>query len=99
MVLKAEGEPTKEVPKAYTLYIRDNCAPCQKVLSAIKELKIEEHFEYKNTTTNPEYRDEIEAKEGYVLHPYLWNHATKKGMFQSDDIVTYLKSVYGTASA
>ena len=96
MTIYAEGQPVHpEAVKTYTLYMREDCWPCKKVLNAIERLKIQVHVELRNTTTNPAYRDEIMAKGGTVQHPYLWNNLTQTGMYESDDIVAHFDSVYG----
>jgi glutaredoxin len=71
-----------------TLYVKDGCPYCEKVMSAASELGIK--LETKNVA-DAGVTDELIARGGRKQEPYLVDHENKKEMYDSDAIVAYLK--------
>ncbi len=75
------------------LYIWDKCPFCQKVLRAAHELNLVEGKTYEviDASPNTAGRDEVMAIGGKSMVPFLVDGKT--AMYESDDIVQYLKSL------
>ncbi|PCJ19872.1 MAG: glutaredoxin [Candidatus Cloacimonadota bacterium] len=70
------------------LYQYPQCPFCARVLQAIKPLNLD--IELRNTITNPKYKQELKALTGRTTVPCLVENG--KPMFESADIIKYLKS-------
>lgn len=74
-----------------TLYVKTGCPFCHKVLMTMEELGIT--FDEKNIADTA-VAEELNERGGKLQVPYLIDSATGKDMFESDDIVTYLRAQY-----
>lgn len=74
-----------------TLYIKTGCPFCHKVLDAGEELSI--NFEEKNIADDAT-ATELIARGGKRQVPYLVDTDRAVEMYESDDIVAYLKEHY-----
>ncbi|MCO4782252.1 MAG: glutathione S-transferase N-terminal domain-containing protein [Candidatus Cloacimonetes bacterium] len=70
------------------LYYYPQCPFCARVLSAIKPLNLD--IELRNTNTNPKFKKELNSLTGRNTVPCLVENG--KPMFESADIIKYLKS-------
>jgi glutathione S-transferase len=78
-----------------TLYVEKGCFLCAKVLitGAVLDLDFK-----KRDIGDPAISAELAARGGKVLVPYLVDENAKVEMYESDAIVNYLESTYGTLS-
>ncbi len=76
-----------------TLYSKATCPFCRRVVAVLERLDVE--FENKDIAENPEFGDELEARGGKRVTPYLVDEANNVEMYESDDIVAYLQKTYG----
>ena len=76
-----------------TLYIRPGCPYCERVLSEGKKLNLS--FEVKDIYA-PGVHEELMAKGGKRQMPFLVDTERNVSMYESEDIVAYLKEHYGT---
>jgi glutaredoxin len=74
----------------YTLYVKTGCPYCTKVISFVKEKGIT--IEEKNISDEKVLEDLI-ARGGKKQVPYLVDSSTGKEMYESDEIISYLKTV------
>ena len=77
----------------YALYYYDSCPFCQRVLMAMQSLNV--NVEKRNVMKNPEFRQQqIDATKRTTVPCLLINYGDhEEWMFESGDIVRYLKSV------
>lgn len=75
-----------------TLYVRTGCPFCAKVLRTGEELGIP--FNLKNVA-DPGVADELIASGGKLQMPYLVDEDAGVEMYESDDIIAYLREHYG----
>lgn len=75
--------------KKLELYFFNECPYCQIVLSAIKDLKIENKVQYFNTRENAANRDKLVKDTGRSTVPCLYIDG--KPMHESRDIANWLK--------
>lgn len=76
-----------------TLYVKTGCPFCAKVRNAIEELGIEDQVEEKNIK-DESVVDELMELGGQRMVPFLVDSEREVQMYESDDIVTYLKEHY-----
>lgn len=74
------------------LYYFESCRFCQRVLSTIDELGIEDKFEYLDILKHPELGDELEKMNGTRQVPCLV--VDGKPMLESMDIIAYLRKKF-----
>ncbi len=72
----------------FTLYVETGCPYCAKVLQTIDELGIS--VEQKNIADSG-VSEELIARGGKRMVPYLVDSDRDTEMYESDDIVAYLK--------
>ena len=77
--------------KMLTLYDRSTCPYCHKVFDVAAELGVE--FEKKDIG-DPAIAAELVARGGKQQVPYLVDSERGVEMYESDDIVVYLKEHY-----
>lgn len=77
-----------------TLYVKTGCPFCAKVLKAGEELGIS--FEQKNIADDAVAAELIE-RGGKRMVPYLVDEEAGVEMYESDDIVTYLRKRFAKA--
>lgn len=73
-------------------YARPTCPYCAKVRSVLDELGIS--YDEKDIN-NEEVLQDLLARGGKKMVPYIVDDETGTEMYESDDIVTYLKEQYG----
>jgi glutathione S-transferase len=78
-----------------TLYNMEGSPYCRKVREALTELDLE--YVVRNVPKGSPKRTELEKRGGKVQVPYLRDPNTGREMYESDDIVAYLKKHYGAA--
>ena len=78
------------------LYIWNSCPFCQKVLTAVKEMGLEENVDYTIIDGAPGTpgRAAVEKIGGKAMVPFLVDGTTS--MYESDDIIAYLRQVAKT---
>lgn len=77
-----------------TLYMKPTCPFSRRAMAVIDRLGLE--VEYKDITESDEIAAELEAHGGKQQVPYLVDSDKDRAMYESDDIVAYLQSEYGT---
>lgn len=75
-----------------TLYVRDGCAYCTVVLHALEELGLQ--FEEKEISDDAIAQELIDIG-GMQQVPFLLDSEKEIGMYESADIVEYLRKTYG----
>lgn len=75
-----------------TMYVKTGCPYCAKAIAAADELGLE--VEYKNKA-EAGVIDELVARGGKSQYPYLVDSERGVEMYESGDIVTYLREHYG----
>lgn len=77
----------------YALYYYDSCPFCQRVLMAMQSLNV--NVEKRNVMNNPEFRQQqFEATKRTTVPCLLIKDGDhEEWMFESGDIIRYLKSV------
>ena len=78
-----------------TLYVKTGCPYCAKVLRTVDALKLE--VIYKNRDQEGVI-DELVEQGGKSQFPYLVDDERDVEMYESDDIVAYLREHYGQES-
>ena len=73
------------------LYDKTGCPYCEKVLKAMKELGIKATLK---NIADPDIAEELITRGGKRQVPYLIDDEHKVEMYESDDIVEYLKETY-----
>jgi glutathione S-transferase len=63
-------------------------------MAVLERLDIE--FVNKDIAENPEFADELMARGGKLVTPYLVDEAAGVEMYESDDIVAHLQKRYGS---
>jgi len=75
-----------------TLYFKPSCPFCQKVLVAAEEMGV--GLNQKDILSDDSLRDELIEKGGKKQVPYLEDPEMGEAMYESDDIIAYLKENY-----
>lgn len=75
------------------LYNMEGSPYCRKVREVLCELDLDYHV--KNACLPGSVRDELVARGGRKTVPYLVDSNTGKEMYESNDIVAYLRATYG----
>lgn len=70
------------------LFMLEACPYCRKVINYLEENKID--F-LKKDISDKLHKSELISLGGKEQVPYLYNAHTKKGLYESDDIIKYLK--------
>lgn len=78
-----------------TVYVKTGCPFCAKVIAAVDELGLGVTYKNKNDEGVVE---ELIARGGKSQYPYLVDDERQVEMYESDDIVAYLKEHYGKRS-
>jgi len=76
-----------------TLYVKTGCPFCAKVKNTIAELDIEDRIEERNIADDGVV-DELLEKGGQQMVPFLVDGEREVSMYESDDIISYLKEHY-----
>ncbi len=76
-----------------TLYARTTCPYCVKVLKAGEEMNIA--FDLKDVT-DPAVMRELVEKGGKRQMPFLIDSERNVSLYESEDIIEYLRAHYGT---
>jgi glutathione S-transferase len=76
------------------LFDFEGCPYCRKVREALTILDLDARV-YPCPKGGPRYREEVKARGGRAMFPYLVDPNTGKAMYESDDIVRYLFAEYG----
>ncbi|MFT5431035.1 MAG: glutathione S-transferase, partial [Myxococcota bacterium] len=66
---------------------------CRKVREVLAELDL--HHQVRSVAKNSARRPELIEKGGKMMVPYLRDPNTQTALYESDDIVNYLRSTYG----
>ena len=72
-----------------TLYYKPTCPFCQRVLQNAENLGIE--FNLKDITESDDIANELLEKGGKTQVPYLVDEKNGVAMYESDDIVDYIR--------
>lgn len=76
-----------------TLYVKTGCPFCAKVLGTVEELGLQ--VSQKNIA-EPGVVDELIARGGQKMVPFLVDEDRGVSMYESDDIVAYLREHYSS---
>jgi glutathione S-transferase len=76
------------------LYEFEACPYCRKVREALSALDLEAMI-YPCPKNGPRFRPQVLQRGGKAMFPFLVDPNTKREMYESDDIVTYLFAEYG----
>jgi len=79
------------------LFYKPTCPFCQKVFAVSDEFGIE--FDLRDISEYPEFVDELLEKGGKRQVPFLVDTEKNEQMYESDDIIAYLRANYAQASA
>lgn len=77
------------------LFYKPSCPFCQKVFEVSDELGVE--FDLRDISEYPEFIDELIEKGGKRQVPFLIDTEKDEQMYESDDIIAYLKTHYSGA--
>lgn len=80
-----------------TLYMKPTCPFCRRVVAVIERLDLE--VEMKDIEAEPALAQELEARGGKRMVPYLVDTKADVEMYESDDIVMHLQRNYGVPTA
>lgn len=80
--------------KTLELYEFEGCPFCRKAREALSILDLDAMI-YPCPKGGPRYREEVIARGGKAMFPYLVDPNTGTSMYESDDIVRYLCERYG----
>lgn len=92
--MRASGT-SKQPAKPLELYEFEGCPFCRKVRVALSELDIDAMI-YPCPKRGPRYRAFVKEHGGKAQFPFLIDPNTGKEMYESDEIVRYLATEYGT---
>lgn len=79
------------------LFYKPSCPFCQKVFAYSDAAGIE--FDLRDMSEYPEFIDELIEKGGQKQVPFLIDTERDVKMYESDDIIAYLKEHYGQVAA
>ncbi len=74
-----------------TLYVKTGCPYCEHVIDVASELGVD--YERKNIQ-DAGVAEELIEKGGKRQMPYLIDHARNVAMYESEDIIAYMKEHY-----
>lgn len=74
-----------------TLYVKNTCYYCQKVLDFVHTSKID--INVKDTISDPMAKEELLKLGGKRQVPFLFD-PNKTSLYESDEIIKYLRSNY-----
>lgn len=81
-----------------TLYYKETCPFCQRVMQMAENLGVE--FDLKDIEDNEELQAELIEKGGKKMVPFLVDTEKDVSMYESADIIDYIRDNYaGTATA
>ncbi len=80
--------------KLLELYEFESCPYCRKVREALTLLDLDAMI-LPCPKGGPRFREQVKARGGRAMFPYLVDPNTGKEMYESDDIVAYLYQHYG----
>lgn len=80
----------------YALYIKQGCPFCDKVLAECERLGIEPEI---RDIANPDVADDLTERGGKRQVPYLVDIDNAVEMYESDDIIAYLREKMGAGSS
>lgn len=89
------GEIGPRPEKPLHLYEFEACPFCRKVREALTVLDLDAVI-HPCPRGGPRFREEVRRKGGKAQFPYLVDPNTDQAMYESDDIIRYLASRYGT---
>jgi len=73
----------------YNLYVLDSCPYCRKVIDFMEDNNISYN---KFDVSNPKYYEELISLGGKSQVPFLVDKGTDNKLYESDDIIHYLKN-------
>jgi len=88
------GALGKRPKQRLELYDFEACPYCRKVREALSMLDLDA-IVYPCPKSGPHYRPEATKRGGKAQFPYLVDPNTRRELYESDDIVTYLFTEYG----
>jgi glutathione S-transferase len=83
---------SEQPPELLELYNFEASPYCRKVREALHELDL--HHRVRNVAKESPRREELVARGGRMMVPYLVDPNTSTEMYESDDIVRYLHATY-----
>lgn len=79
-----------------TLFYKPTCPFCQRVLGEVEDMGLK--LNLKDISTDPTSADELFEKGGKRQVPYLEDTDRDVSMYESGDIIDYLKEHYSAAA-
>ena len=86
-------EARVQPPEHLVLYNFEASPFCRKVRETLQELNLDHHV--RNVASKSERRAELVAAGGKMMVPYLVDPNTDVAMYESEDIIAYLRATYG----
>ena len=87
--MRAPSSAPATIGSMFTLYYRPTCPFSKKVLAAAKELGVGLELRDIGETV---HRDELVRQGGKQQVPYLVDRTRSVGVYESEDIISYLKA-------
>ncbi len=84
----ASARPAREL----VLYKYDACPYCRRVMRVVDDLGLADRIEYRDTRTEPKWRQDLISRTGTTQVPCLFIDGV--AMFESADISDWLQSNY-----
>lgn len=88
------GKARNKKVRALTLYNMEGSPYCRKVREVLTELDLE--YVVRNVPKGSPKRADLQKRGGKVQVPYLIDPNTTREMYESDDIIAFLESEYGS---
>ncbi len=80
-----------------TLYYKETCPFCQRVLQMAENLKVE--LDLKNVVEDESAHAELMEKGGIDQVPYLVDSEKDTAMYESSDIIEYIRENYANTAS
>lgn len=93
LVVKNPGA-VRQPERPLELYEFESCPYCRKVREVLCELDLE--YVSRTTARGSTCREELKQRGGRVQVPYLVDPNTGTEMYESDDIIAYLRKEYAS---
>ena len=95
--MRARTQPASQPRERLELYEFESCPYCRKVREVLSELDVE--YVSRPCAKGSRNRAALKARGGKVQVPYLVDPNTKRELYESEEIITYLTEAYGQGRA
>lgn len=90
---KTRSHPATQPRERLELFEYESCPYCRKVREALSELDLE--YVSRPCAKGSRNRALLKERGGKVQVPYLFDPNTQRGLYESEEIITYLAQAYG----